>query len=65
MKIENVNDFRGDLARLELPDHWLKHLFLAHTYLELQLNQEALDIYFGLQEAGLKESTYLLAQVWD
>lgn len=34
-----VND-RNEIQRLELPDHWIKHLFLAHTYLELQLNDQ-------------------------
>ena len=44
-------------------DHWTKHLFLAHTHLELQLNEQALEIYFGLQAGGLQDSTYILAQV--
>jgi hypothetical protein len=35
-------------------DHWVKHLFLAHTCMELQLNEQALETYFGLQAGGLK-----------
>ena len=58
----HVSD-RTALQSLELPDHWIKNIFLAHTYLELQLNEQALEIYFALQEAGLQESTFLLAQV--
>ena len=58
----HVSD-RSSLQSLNLPDHWIKDIFLAHTYLELQLNEEALEIYFALQQAGLQESTYLLAQV--
>ena len=54
---------RSCLHSLDLPDHWIKNVFLAHTYLELQLNEKALEIYFALQDAGLQESTYLLAQV--
>jgi len=54
---------RDKLLQLDLPDHWIKHLFLAHTYLELQLNEQALQIYFGLTNAGLQESTYITAQV--
>ena len=27
---------RSELTTLQLPDHWMKHFFLAHTYLELQ-----------------------------
>ena len=46
----------------------MKHFFLAHTYLELQLNEAALETYFGLQMGGgpgqgLHDSTYILAQV--
>lgn len=58
----HVSD-RATLLTLDLPDHWVKSLFLAHTYLELQLNEAALEIYFGLQEGGFQGSTYLLAQV--
>ena len=59
---------RGELTTLGLPDHWMKHFFLAHTYLELQLNEAALETYFGLQMGGepgqgLHDSTYILAQV--
>ena len=54
---------RDKLAELDLPDHWCKQVFLAHTYLELQLNEFAINIYFGLTKAGLEDSTYIMAQV--
>jgi len=54
---------RDKLAQLKLPDHWCRHIFLAHTYLELQQNDQAVEIYFGLSKAGLAESTYIMAQV--
>merc|ERR1719481_2325434 len=54
---------RDKLAALELPDHWCRHVFLAHTYLELQQNEQAVEIYFGLSRAGLADSTYIMAQV--
>ncbi|XP_063884068.1 cell division cycle protein 23 homolog [Scylla paramamosain] len=54
---------REMLGTLKLPDHWMRRLFLAHTYLELQLNDEALEIYTSLQNAGLHHSTYIMAQV--
>lgn len=50
------------LNSLRLPDHWMKHFFLGHTFLEQQLNEDALDIYFDLQQQGLEKSTYLIAQ---
>jgi len=54
---------RDRLAALQLPDHWCRHVFLAHTYLELQQNEQAVEIYFGLSRAGLSNSTYIMAQV--
>merc|ERR1719427_1156446 len=54
---------RDKLASLQLPDHWCKQVFLAHTYLELQQNEQAVEIYIGLSGAGLVNSTYIMAQV--
>jgi len=54
---------REKLYSLQLPDTWIRHLFTAHTYLELQQNEEALQIYFGLSSAGLQNSTYIMAQI--
>ncbi|RZF48627.1 hypothetical protein LSTR_LSTR016989, partial [Laodelphax striatellus] len=53
---------RAKLKMLSLPDHWIKKFFIAHTYLEQQLNEEALDIYRDLGEQGFSSSNYLLAQ---
>ncbi|KAL1124396.1 hypothetical protein AAG570_001025 [Ranatra chinensis] len=53
---------KAKLRSLNLPDHWMKHFFLAHTYLEQLLNDEALEIYTELQNAGFSDSSYLLAQ---
>ncbi len=58
----HISDIR-ELEAMALPEHWIKHFFLAHTYLELHLNDQALDIYFALQSNGIGDSTYLLAQV--
>jgi len=58
----HVND-RDTLDTLDLPNHWIKYMFIAHAYIELHLNQQALEIYFGLQTGGLGNSTYLLAQI--
>merc|ERR1719225_568341 len=54
---------RDKLAQLDLPNHWCRHIFLAHTYLELQQNEQAVEIYIGLSGAGLSNSTYIMAQV--
>ena len=54
---------RDRLTGRDLPDHWCKQVFLAHTYLELQQNEQAVKIYDGLSAVGLGESTYIMAQV--
>ncbi|KAG1691495.1 Cell division cycle protein 23 [Nymphon striatum] len=54
---------RDTLNSLVIPDHWMKHFFFAHTYLELQMNEEALTLLMKLQESGFGDSTYVMAQV--
>lgn len=54
---------RIKLKTINLPDHWIRKFFLAQTYLELQLNEEALEIYGELHNQGFGESNYLLAQI--
>ncbi|KAJ8867622.1 hypothetical protein PR048_031425 [Dryococelus australis] len=54
---------RAKLNSLTLPNTWIKHFFMAHAYLDLQLNDEALEIYGYLQNKGFKKSTYVQAQI--
>ncbi|XP_044267888.1 cell division cycle protein 23 homolog [Tribolium madens] len=54
---------KNKIFSVQLPDHWMKHFFLAHAYLEQLNNDEALQIYFELYSHGLKNSTYLMAQI--
>ena len=54
---------RSTLSKLRFPDHWTKHFFLAHCYLELLLNDSAIEIYSSLQDGGLKEFSYIMAQL--
>ena len=63
LELANHISDRESLMSFDLPDHWIKYVFTAHAYIELHLNQQALEIYFGLQSGGLNDSTYLLAQV--
>lgn len=53
---------RERLVTISLPDHWIKHFFLANAYLEQLCNEEALDIYMNLQTA-FEKSTYIMAQL--
>merc|ERR1719431_705730 len=57
-----VND-RDALKALPLPDHWIKFFFLAYSYLELQLNEQALALYQELFKVGFAESTHVVAQM--
>lgn len=52
---------REKLESINLPNHWIKHFFMAHAYLEQVCNDEALDIYISLQNA-FEKNTYLIAQ---
>ncbi|CAN7995196.1 unnamed protein product [Ixodes hexagonus] len=63
LELASLVSDRDTLQSLDLPDHWMKRFFLGHTYVELQLNKEVLEIYEQLQRDGFAESTYLMAQV--
>lgn len=43
---------KGKLYKLDLPDHWMKHIFYAHTLVELFLNDEGIKLYEDLEMAG-------------
>ncbi|ELT99459.1 hypothetical protein CAPTEDRAFT_196146 [Capitella teleta] len=51
------------LQSLPVPEHWVKHFFIAHTYCEMQLNEEALEMYMDLKNHGFSKSTYVMAQI--
>ncbi|VEN45701.1 unnamed protein product [Callosobruchus maculatus] len=51
------------ITAAELPNHWIKYFFLAHTYLEQLNNEEALQIYNSLFELGIQNSSYLMSQI--
>ncbi|KAK1136234.1 hypothetical protein K0M31_000799 [Melipona bicolor] len=53
---------REKLENLCLPNHWIKHFFMAHMYLELQLIDEGLALYCKLQSMGFEKNGYVLAQ---
>ena len=53
---------REKLESLILPNHWMKRFFMAHMYLELQLIDEGLGLYYDLQSMGFQKNGYVLAQ---
>lgn len=54
---------KNQMFTIQLPNHWMKHFFLAHAHLEQLNNDESLRIYFELCDQGFKDSTYLMAQI--
>ncbi|XP_013402626.1 cell division cycle protein 23 homolog [Lingula anatina] len=54
---------RDMLSTLSLPDHWMKQFFLAHTYLELQLNDEGLKLLQAIRDQGFAKNSYVLSQI--
>lgn len=54
---------KEQLAGLNLPNHWMKSFFLAHTHIELFLNDEGLEMFEDLQKAGFVKCTYITAQI--
>ncbi|RWS27271.1 cell division cycle protein 23-like protein [Leptotrombidium deliense] len=57
-----IVDDKTQLDSLQLPTHWFKKLFLGAAYLELQLNEEALLLYYALLDI-FKECNYIYSQM--
>ncbi|XP_059471871.1 cell division cycle protein 23 homolog [Neocloeon triangulifer] len=51
------------LSNLKLPNHWIKYFFIGYMYLELQMNEEAIEIYNFLKESGFEKCSYVDAQI--
>lgn len=51
------------LLALNLPNHWMKQIFLAHAYIELYLNNEGLKQYEYLKAAGFQNCIYITSQM--
>lgn len=57
-----IND-RSRLSTLNLPNHWIKHIFLAHCMIELHLTDEGLKMFEDLQAVGFKRCVYITSQM--
>lgn len=53
---------REQLMSMNLPNHWIKQIFIAHTHIELFLNDKGLKLFEELQMAGFKKCSYITAQ---
>lgn len=54
---------KEQLESLKLPNHWMKHIFIAHTLIELFLNDEGFKYYEDLQLAGFGKCSYVITQI--
>lgn len=54
---------KNSIVTAQLPDHWIKWFFFAHTYLEQLSNDESLELYNSLYSMGLQKSTYVMSQI--
>lgn len=61
-QLAQIIDDKSQLDQLNLPNHWFKKFFLGEVYLELQLNEEAFELYSGLI-AIFKDCNYILSQI--
>jgi len=50
------------LQSLTLPSHWMAQFFQANVAIDLQLNEEGLERYANLSQAGFSENKYILLQ---
>lgn len=57
--ITNMDHYKS----LNLPNHWMKTIFLAQLNIELFFNFEGLEMFERLQQNGFKNSTYIMAQI--
>lgn len=54
---------KNSIISAQLPNHWIKYFFLAHTYLEQLRNDESLQLYNTLYSMGFQNSTYVMSQI--
>lgn len=54
---------KDEIHSVNIPNHWMKGIFLAHAHVELLLSDKGIKLYTELQRAGFKNSTYMVAQI--
>lgn len=51
------------LSYLNLPNHWMRHIFLAHCLVEVHHNDEGLKMFEDLQAIGFKNCVFITSQM--
>lgn len=54
---------KDEIYSVNIPNHWMRAIFLAHAHVELLLSDKGIKLYNELQKSGFKNSTYMVAQI--
>ncbi|XP_036327732.1 cell division cycle protein 23 homolog [Rhagoletis pomonella] len=54
---------KDKMLPLNFGGHWMRHFFVAHSYIEMYLNDEGLKAYEDLQHAGFRKCVYVTSQM--
>lgn len=54
---------KDEIYSANIPNHWMKAIFLAHAHVELLLSDKGIKLYNELQRSGFRNSTYMVAQI--
>lgn len=54
---------KDEIYSVNIPNQWMKAIFLAHAHVELLLSDKGIELYNELQQSGFKNSTYIVAQI--
>lgn len=54
---------KNEIYSVNIPNHWMKAIFVAHAHVELLLSDKGIQLFNELQQAGFKNSTYMVAQI--
>ncbi|XP_068742918.1 cell division cycle protein 23 homolog [Montipora capricornis] len=62
LELSSLCSDKETLHSLSLPSHWMAQFFQAHVAIDLQMNDEGLEKYANLSQAGFSENKYILLQ---
>jgi len=62
LELSSLCTDKETLCSLSLPSHWMTQFFQAHVAIDLQMNDEGLERYANLSQAGFSENKYILLQ---
>lgn len=54
---------KDEIYTVNIPNHWMKSIFIAHARVELLLSDKGIKLYNELQRAGFQYSTFMVAQI--